>query len=152
MPKQKPKWRYEAIVKKVKDGDTIACSINLASFNQLKEAIPDTELIDVGFSVFVSRDFIPFILVGAGLWLENEPIRFFGLNAPEKNTEQGKAAAKFVANLIPTESIVTIETIRVKNKTKQEKYGRYLGKIFFPDGRCLNDILLEQGLAVPILF
>jgi endonuclease YncB( thermonuclease family) len=123
MPTQKPKWRYEAIVE-----------------------------IDVGFSVFVSRDFIPFILVGAGLWLENEPIRLFGLNAPEKNTEKGIEVAKFVASLIPLESIITVETIRVKNKTKQEKYGRYLGKIFFPDGRCLNNILLEQGLATPMLF
>lgn len=32
-------------------------------------------------------------------------------------------------------------------KDKKEKYGRYLAKINFTDGSCLNSILLEEGLA-----
>lgn len=32
-------------------------------------------------------------------------------------------------------------------KDKKEKYGRYLAKIIFNDGACLNHILLEEGLA-----
>jgi endonuclease YncB( thermonuclease family) len=149
---EKPKWLYEATIVKVKDGDTLACDINLASFNQLQEIKSEDDLIDLGFSVFVSQSFLPLILAGSGLWLADESIRFFGLNAPEKSTDKGKEVAKFVEGLCAIGSVVTLETIRVKSKTKQEKYGRYLGKIFFPDGRCLNDILLAEGLAVPMLF
>lgn len=32
-------------------------------------------------------------------------------------------------------------------KDKKEKYGRYLAKIFFKDGSCLNQMLLDEGLA-----
>lgn len=32
-------------------------------------------------------------------------------------------------------------------KDKKEKYGRYLAKVLFKDGSCLNQILLDEGLA-----
>jgi endonuclease YncB( thermonuclease family) len=59
---------------------------------------------------------------------------------------------KFVKEVLPVGLLITLETIRVKSKTKQEKYGRYLGRIILPDGRCLNDMLLDQNLAVPMLY
>lgn len=38
---------------------------------------------------------------------------------------------------------VTINTL----KDRKEKYGRYLAKVTFSDGSCLNDILVQEGLA-----
>jgi endonuclease YncB( thermonuclease family) len=149
---QKAQWLYQVTIVKVIDGDTLAIDINLASFSQLHEILPDTELVDLGFSIFVPHTFVAQILTGSPLWLKNESIRLYGLNAPEKNTEEGKEVAKFVEGLCAIGSVLTLETIRVKSKTKQEKYGRYLGKIFFPDGRCLNDILLEKRMATQLLF
>jgi endonuclease YncB( thermonuclease family) len=139
-------------VRQVKDGDTVAVDINLASLSLLQEISPEAELIDFGFSLLVARDFLPLILAGSPMWRKEDSIRFFGLNAPEKDTEAGKVSMKFVKEMLPTGLLVTLETIRVKSKTKQEKYGRYLGRIILPDGRCLNDMLLEQNLAVPMLY
>lgn len=34
-------------------------------------------------------------------------------------------------------------------KDAQEKYGRYLAKVVFSNGSVLNEILLNEGLAVP---
>jgi len=150
--KTKPKWTYQAIIVEVKDGDTIAFDINLASFSLINEINQGTELVDLGFSLFVSQDFLPLIKKGASIWHKNESIRLFGLNAPEKSTEKGKEVARFVKELLPVDSVITLETIRVKTKTKQDKYGRYLGKVYLPDGRCLNYLLLEQGLAVSMIY
>jgi endonuclease YncB( thermonuclease family) len=149
---KKSRWLYQATIVKIKDGDTLAVDINLASFSLLHEIAADTELVDLGFSVFVPNTFIAQILTGSPLWLKNESIRLFGLNAPEKGTAKGKEVAEFVEGLCAIGSVLTLETIRVKSKTRQEKYGRYLGKIFFPDGRCLNDILLEKGMATQLLY
>jgi endonuclease YncB( thermonuclease family) len=148
----KQKWLYQAVVRQVKDGDTVAVDINLASLSLLQEISPEAELIDFGFSLLVARDFLPLILAGSPMWRKEDSIRLFGLNAPEKDTEAGKVSMKFVKKILPTGLLITLETIRVKSKTKQEKYGRYLGRIILPDGRCLNDMLLEQNLAVPMLY
>lgn len=148
MKKEKPRWLYSATISRIKDGDTICVDINLASCSQLREGLPEGDLIDLGFSVFLSRDLLPLFLAGAIAWKKEESIRLFGVNAPEKNTDAGKDTLRFVESVLAIGSIITLETIRVKTRTKQEKYGRYLGRVFLPDGRCLNDMLLEQGLAV----
>jgi endonuclease YncB( thermonuclease family) len=149
---EKQKWLYQSVVRQVKDGDTIAVDINLTSLSLLREISSETELIDLGFSLLVSKEFLPLILAGSLMWKKEESIRFFGLNAPEKDTEAGKVSMKFVKEVLPVGLLITLETIRVKSKTKQEKYGRYLGRIILPDGRCLNDMLLDQNLAVPMLY
>lgn len=150
--KKKIVWSYQATIGKVKDGDTILCDIDLSTFNQLHETFPDTELIDLGFSLIISKDYLPLILTGSPLLFKEESIRLFGINAPEKNTDAGKTVMEFVQKLLPIGCVITLETIRVKSRTQREKYGRYLGKVLLPDGRCLNDMLLEQNLATPLLF
>jgi endonuclease YncB( thermonuclease family) len=149
---EKQKWLYQAVVRQIKDGDTIAVDINLTSLSLLRETSSETELVDLGFSLLVSKEFLPLILAGSPMWKKEESIRFFGVNAPEKDTEAGKVSMQFVKEVLPVGLLITLETIRVKSKTKQEKYGRYLGRIILPDGRCLNDMLLEQNLAVPMLY
>ena len=103
-------WRYDCIVEKVIDGDTIDVNISL------------------GFDVW-----------------KKERIRFDGINTPESRTkdkrekEFGLKVKAFVKKKIEGKE-VEIETV------KQEKYGRYLGRVFIA-GECLNDLLVKKGYA-----
>ena len=118
-------YQYKAYVLKVVDGDTI-----------------DLE-IDLGFNIRV-----------------RERVRLLGIDTPETygvrhDSDQYRAgiiAKQFVeSKLIPigTNDYVIIET----EKDKKGKYGRYLARIWYCDDlaqhlwRCINDVLLEEGLA-----
>ena len=80
---------------------------------------------------------------GFGIWKQDR-FRLAGLNAPEKNTDEGKAAALFVRQWIPLWTTVTTA------KDKQEKYGRYLATITdTATGESLNQALLDSGHAKP---
>jgi micrococcal nuclease len=126
-------YQYTAIIQKVIDGDTIEIDIDL----------------------------------GLSSWIHNERIRLYGVNTPEvyglkKGTEEwerGNVASEFVKMNLKEDDEIIIQTI----KDKKEKYGRYLGLIFLKidpaviagltnirnigDYFCLNDILIEKGLA-----
>lgn len=85
-------------------------------------------MIDLGFSVWTSQR-----------------IRLLGINAAEKNTEFGKLAIEYVKNVLPEKSEIIIQS----EKDEKEKFGRYLGRILFPNSRqCLNDTLIAMGYAV----
>lgn len=71
-------------------------------------------------------------------------IRLAWLNAPEKNTPQGRAALNYVQAWCdeygPNLMLRTF-------KDKREKFGRYLG-VIDAGGRCLNADLRAEGHAV----
>ncbi len=71
-------------------------------------------------------------------------IRWAGINAPEKRTDEGKIALARVVELMPEGSRVELTTI----KDKREKFGRYLGT-FWVNGENLNERLIAEGLARP---
>jgi endonuclease YncB( thermonuclease family) len=76
-------------------------------------------------------------------WLvEDQDGRLFGLNAPEKNTDAGKAAKKWLAERLPKGPC----TVRVFGR---EKFGRTLVEILLDDGTSLNDAMIEDGFARP---
>ncbi|MFF7838787.1 thermonuclease family protein [Streptomyces ossamyceticus] len=72
-------------------------------------------------------------------------VRLLGLNTPEKNTAEGKAANVWVTDWItqhaPTELVVATH--------RKEKYGRWLATVTAADGACLNTDLLDAGHAAP---
>lgn len=80
-------------------------------------------------------------------------VRLLGINTPELHSKvpsEREAALKakervseLVMKLRPE---LLIETV----KDDQDKYGRYLARITLPDGHCVNDMLLAEGLAVPM--
>jgi endonuclease YncB( thermonuclease family) len=148
-------YLYKAEIENVVDGDTIDVSIDLSSFPRLKDLIRFqviSELIDVGFQLHIPADWA--IQMGYGdkkMWLRSERIRLYGINAPEKNTEPGKVSLGYVRSLLSTGTCIMLQTFRVKQRTKQEKYGRYLGIIFLEDGTNLNDELVRRGFAVPFM-
>jgi len=81
-----------------------------------------------------------------GQWVKQK-LRLRDLDCPEMDTAEGKAAKRFVENLVQDAKAVTICT------TKPDKYDRYLADVFLTigdgDGELfLNNALLENGHAV----
>ncbi|MFF4543631.1 thermonuclease family protein [Streptomyces sp. NPDC001406] len=71
-------------------------------------------------------------------------VRLVGLNTPEKNTDEGKAAKAWVTDWLAQHGPgLVVETHR------REKYGRWLATITSPDGACLNTDLIDTGHAAP---
>lgn len=58
--------------------------------------------------------------------------------------ELGKKAKEFVSLLLPPGTRVELEF----DVQKFDKYGRLLAYVWLPDGRMLNEVLLEEGYAV----
>lgn len=66
--------------------------------------------------------------------------RLFGINAPEKNTPEGKAAKAWLEQRVAGKTILC-QTI----KDKVEKYGRYLVRLM--DGNEINTEMISAGHA-----
>lgn len=78
-----------------------------------------------------------------------QTIRFYGINAPETSTDEGKVASKWVQGWFTAHAPDGFFTLRTV-KDRREKYGRYLGVILTTDGlHCLNDEIVAVGLAAP---
>lgn len=88
-------------------------------------------------------------------------VRLIGVDTPEsvawseyleksgkKNTEEGKDASKFVTNLLDEKIDGVGGMLYVKyDVEKYDKYERILAYVYFPDGRMLQEELLETGMA-----
>ncbi len=74
-------------------------------------------------------------------------VRLEGINCPERGDEKWKEATMFTADWIAKRGgKVRLRTV----KDKREKYGRYLAYGWDMEaGECLNQLLIEAGLAVP---
>lgn len=126
-------YQYNAVIRKVVDGDTIEIDI------------------DLGLSTWVHNEKIR-------LYGIDTP-EVYGVKKGSAEWERGNLASEFVKKYLVENNQVIIETI----KDKKEKYGRYLALIFIQIDRsvltglvdirsggdyyCLNDILVAKGLA-----
>jgi micrococcal nuclease len=86
--------------------------------------------------------------LGFGVWLRNQKIRLYGINAPELKGSTKEIALKAKSRL--TELVLGKEIIIETLQDKKEKYGRWLGKIFVQD-LLINKVLVSEGLAVPFM-
>lgn len=69
--------------------------------------------------------------------------RLYGLNAPEKSTPEGKAAATWL-----TERMARVKTLYVETlKDRTEKFGRYLAILSDENGVVINGEILQAGHA-----
>lgn len=74
-------------------------------------------------------------------------LRFLGINCPEKGKPGYVEATDFTKFWIPTAR----RGFLIKTKEdREDPFGRWLAWIILPDGRCLNQMLVDQGLAVPM--
>ena len=78
-----------------------------------------------------------------------DSIRLIGINAPELSQPGGKEAREFLCLMCPPGTEVRIQTFKNKN----DKYGRWLGKVYLPSSigvDCINDVMLQSGHATAI--
>lgn len=82
--------------------------------------------------------------LGFDVWMKNQTVRLYGINAPEmkgKDKPFGEKTRDRLKEIVLNKEII-LETI----KDKKEKYGRWLGIITF-ENKNINDLLLEEKLA-----
>jgi len=83
--------------------------------------------------------------LGFHVSLKSEKIRLFRINTPEvrgPEREQGLISRDWLRERILDKEII-LRTV----KDKKGKYGRWLGDVLMDDV-CINDELVEKGLAV----
>ena len=110
----------------------------LYTFKAYVERVIDGDTLKVEFEL------------GLGNW-HPETIRLNHIDCPEMNTPEGKAAKKFVEAQLSGCDFITVKSVQ----TKREKWGRYLGEVFFQKKGAslpvyLNQLLLDKGHAVRI--
>lgn len=82
--------------------------------------------------------------LGCGVWLSNQTVRLYGINAPEVRgleREEGIAARDALRAKIDGKEV---EHHSIKDK--KGKYGRYLSELYL-DGISINSWLVDQGHA-----
>ncbi len=90
--------------------------------------------------------------LGFGVVLKNQTFRFFGINAPETHGDTKTAGLKttaYVQKVLADKDII-IESL----KDEKEKFGRWLGRIYYHDGQDwinLNQELIRLELAVKFM-
>lgn len=70
--------------------------------------------------------------------------RLHGIDAPERYTPAGKAAAQIVNTLAPSGAPITIRSYK-----DPDNFGRWLARITTHDGTDIAKYLLESGIATP---
>ena len=100
-----------------------------------KDADTSVVVIDLGFGVRIT---------------DEDGMRWRGIDAPEMNTPEGRAALARLNELLPPGSQCLLITEKTKaGGDEDDKYGRYLGR-FYDLGmdQCFNDLLVDEGHAV----
>jgi micrococcal nuclease len=91
--------------------------------------------------------------LGFDIWLKNQSVRFYGIDAPEQRTKDllekkcGQLATKVVEQFCPEGSVIKIST----HLNEKGKFGRILGRIYAQtDGIwfCVNNYLVDNRYAV----
>jgi endonuclease YncB( thermonuclease family) len=70
--------------------------------------------------------------------------RLHGVDAPELNTPEGKAARNFALEAIEGGEVV------IQSYKDQRSFERWVCDVWLPDGRSLADTLVQAGYAVPM--
>lgn len=68
-------------------------------------------------------------------------IRLYGIDAPEYNQPHGQAAKQFV------EQVIGDPGARLQIKKMGKSYDRIVGMVKLSDGRILNQMIIQAGLA-----
>ncbi|VAW64978.1 hypothetical protein MNBD_GAMMA08-2006 [hydrothermal vent metagenome] len=82
--------------------------------------------------------------LGFNVLLKKEKFRLFRINTPEVRGDEKEKG--YISRDWLRERVLNKEIILVTNKDKKGKYGRWLADVWI-DGVCVNDELVENGLA-----
>jgi micrococcal nuclease len=84
--------------------------------------------------------------LGFSMTLNKLKIRLTGVDTAEmKSTDEALKKKAVAARDFIREQVLNKRVLL--ECYGQDKYGRWLGKIFAPDGTCLNDELIKRGFA-----
>lgn len=96
--------------------------------------------------------FVCDIDLGFGLWLRDKHVRVAHINAPERNTPEGKVALKYAQYMLLPQKETAVdynpEVILQIIDHRNDKYGRILAEVFV-NGRKFHQAMIEDGHAVP---
>ena len=87
--------------------------------------------------------------LGFGVWMKNQRIRMYGIDAPESRTsnqtekQYGVASKRFLEGMCDDKNGLVLRT----HKDKTGKFGRILGDFLIED-KSLGDIMVDKSLAV----
>jgi micrococcal nuclease len=59
-----------------------------------------------------------------------ERFRLYGIDAPEMNTEAGKAAKAWLMGVLQPLEAIYVQTLQHKTQAKRDKYGRFLAVLY----------------------
>ena len=82
--------------------------------------------------------------LGLHTWAREQTIRLYGVNTPERFTDEGKVATAWMVEKLEVAEEIRLQTI----KDDKGKFGRWLG-IVWADGENLNARLVEERLGEP---
>ena len=116
--------------------------------------IPTTSYANCGAKQYDDAATVLRIVDGDTLVLtDKRKVRLIGVNAPElahyskKEEPLALTAKQFIASLLSLNKKITLKY----GRQQKDRYGRTLAHIFLDDGRNLNALLLERGLASAIV-
>lgn len=137
------KYLYDAKVLKVHDGDTLHLEVDLNRHVPVLDA-------DLGFSTYIRSRKL----------LLHEDFRLYGINAPELSTPEGLLALEYFDSMLRDDddkyTALVIETIPQGDHEKQEKYGRWLARLWragepADPATSMNQKMVDSGHAVPFM-
>lgn len=102
------------------------------------KAAPKPRIADIAYRIVGVKDGDTYVLLVAGKELV---VRLTHVDCPEKNQPFGSAAKKAASDLCFGKMVL------LKHDNKYDRNGRLLAEIILPDGRNLNKLLVERGLA-----
>jgi micrococcal nuclease len=95
--------------------------------------------------------------LGLGIWRRNQTIRLWKVNTPEVSgpeREQGLRVRDFVRGRVLDKDILLRTILDKRGEDQTGKFGRLLGEILVEDKEGnivnINDLLLQQGMALPM--
>ena len=87
--------------------------------------------------------------LGFGVTMTRQKIRLKGIDTPELRggTSETKAAAKKSRDRV--RGLILGRPVTVKTfKDRKGKFGRWIGEVYLSTGECVNELLVEEGLAI----
>ncbi|MGB9712239.1 MAG: thermonuclease family protein [Dissulfurimicrobium sp.] len=93
---------------------------------------------------------VRYVIDGDTIVLDNgEHVRYKGVNAPEIRHDDMEAEPFGYEALRRNRDLVQGKTVRlvIDRAEERDRHQRLIAQIFLPDGRCVQDVLVSEGLA-----
>lgn len=75
--------------------------------------------------------------------------RLYGVDTPEIRSKVASEKKLAYAARDRVRHLILEKQVVVESISKPDKYGRLLVRVWTEDGVCINDLLIEEGLALP---